>query len=34
MAATQFIDDLATFLETSGHGAKATGLFVGNRPHG
>lgn len=32
MAATQFIDDLATYLQTQGHGTKGTDLFRGNMP--
>lgn len=28
----QFIDDLATYLQTNGHGTKGTDLFKGNAP--
>jgi len=30
--AVQFIDDLATYLQTQGHGTKGTDLFKGNAP--
>ena len=30
--ATQFIDDLATYLQTQGHGTKGTDIFRGNAP--
>jgi len=29
---TQFVDDLATYLQTQGHGTKGTDIFRGNAP--